>query len=127
MYTLKLLKSKYAEITIQGQPGIIVGSIYKHSSMSISDFNIHQLGSVLDKSVKKENLLFCLKILTLILFLLIKTQQWLVFPILSYPMLSTRVSTTSKTFNRYIFVFPNQLWMYLKQFFNWDLTIFLKF
>jgi len=48
VYKPKLLESTFAEISIPKQSNIIVGSIYKHPSMDISEFDIEHIRPLLD-------------------------------------------------------------------------------
>ena len=53
LYKPKLLESTFAEISLQKQANIIVGSIYKHPSMDISAFNKEHVQPLLE-TISKE-------------------------------------------------------------------------
>ena len=53
LYKPKLLESTFAEISLPKQSNIIVGSIYKHPSLNISEFEIDHLSPLLDKISKE--------------------------------------------------------------------------
>ena len=53
MYSPKLLESTFAEIQVKNQPNIVVGSIYRHHSLPVNEFNNTFLGPLLDKVSKQ--------------------------------------------------------------------------
>ena len=53
MYSPKLLESTFAEIQVKNQPNIVVGSIYRHHSLPVNEFNNIFLGPLLDKVSKQ--------------------------------------------------------------------------
>ena len=54
LYKSKILESTFAEIDLPKQSNIIVGSIYKHPSLNISEFDCNYIQPLLDK-ISKEN------------------------------------------------------------------------
>lgn len=56
VYKPKLLESTFAEISIPKQSNIIVGSIYKHPSMDISEFDNEHIRPLLDLISKEDKI-----------------------------------------------------------------------
>ena len=111
MYSSKLLESTFAEISIKNQPNVIVGSIYKHPSMPISDFNYKHLGPLLDQISREGKLLILLGDFNINLLryndelpiqqFLDTLSSYLLLPQINLP---TRISTNSETLIDNIFI-----------------------
>ena len=48
IYKSKQLQSKFIEV-VQNKEGIIIGCLYRHPSMKLSEFNNHYLSNLIDK------------------------------------------------------------------------------
>ena len=60
MYKSKQLESIFVEICNKGKKNIIVGCIYRHPSMELSDFNDNYLNPLLEEITTKEKTIFLL-------------------------------------------------------------------
>ena len=65
IYKKNELESTFVEIVNPKKSNVIVGVIYRHPSMDLTDFNCNYLNKLLEKISKKQNLFSCLQILML--------------------------------------------------------------
>ena len=65
IYNKNELESTFIEIVNPKKSNVIVGVIYRHPSMDLTDFNCNYLNKLLEKISKKQNLFSCLQILML--------------------------------------------------------------
>lgn len=112
MYSPKQLESTFAEIERIKQPNIIVGTIYRHHSLSVKDFN-KILGTLLENINKQGKLLvltgdFNINLLnydtdTNVTNFIDTLSNYLILPHINLP---TRITETSKTLIDNIFISP---------------------
>ena len=60
MYLDSQIESTFCEIHMKNQPNIIIGSIYKHPNLSITEFNNTHLAPLLDKASEERKILILL-------------------------------------------------------------------
>ena len=116
MYFPKLLESTFAEITSDRHTNIIVGCIYKHPSMAITNFNDFYLTPLLDKACREGKVLILLGDFNIDLLktsldknvseFLDNLGNYLLSPQIIIP---TRVNSNSKTLIDNIFLSPTNL------------------
>jgi len=103
MYLAKSLESTFCEIPIKNQPNVIVGTIYKHPLMPVTEFSTKYLVNLLDKISKEGKLLVLLGDFNInlmqhkdprILEFIDTLGSYLITPLINKP---TRISSTSKT------------------------------
>jgi hypothetical protein len=113
VYRSKLLESTFAEICLPKQSNLIVGSIYKHPSLLISEFDQHYLSPLLDKISKENKTIILLGDFNINLLNTISDENisnfldslgnHLILPQITLP---TRVTPSSKTLIDNIFTSP---------------------
>lgn len=118
LYHPKQLESCFAEIYLEKQPNLIIGSIYRHPSMSLSEFNSDFLSPLLDKVTLENKTIVLLGDFNVNLLNMNTNNNISNFLdimgnnlILPQIILPTRITTESKTLIDNIFITPSKFKM----------------